>query len=62
MFLTSAVSGCAVREVDGISGREGDGFCVEIDGFGVVFLLHCGVALRLEGLGFRVRGAWPGGC
>ena len=56
MFVGGAVGGGAVGEVDWVGGGGGDGFCVEVDGGGVILARHGGVALGLEEFGFRGRG------
>ena len=61
MFVGGAVGGGAVGEVDGVCGGEGDGLGVEVDGGGVVFARHGGVAFGFEEFGFRGRGGGAGG-
>lgn len=53
MLVAGAVGGRAVGEVDGVGGRDGDRFGVEVDGRLVVFARHGGVALAFEELAFR---------
>ena len=55
MLVRGAVGGCAVGEVDWVCGRDGDGAGVEVYGGVVVFALHGGVALFLEGFAFGGR-------
>ena len=61
MFVGGAVGGGAVGEVDGVRGGKGDGLSVEVDGGGVVFARHGGVAFGFEEFGFRGRGGGAGG-
>lgn len=61
MVVGGAVGGGAVGEVDWVCGGDGDGGGIEIDGGGVVFARHGGVALGFEGFGGGGRGGWGGG-